>query len=449
MASIAEQLAANLSFKSFSNAQDLKKRLWFTLGVLIVYRFGSYVPLPGIDSQLMADLVKSNGSGLLGMFDMLSGGALGRMSIFALNIMPYITASIIMQLLTSLYKPLEQMKKEGGQGRVKINQYTRYGTVCLASVQAYGIATALELMPGSPVIMPGMLFKLISVVTITGSTIFLMWLGEQITARGIGNGISLIIYAGIVANLPQAILGTLEFGRTGALSAIAIVAVVLIMVAAIAFIVFMERAQRRVLVQYPKRQVGSKIYAGEKSHLPLKINSAGVIPPIFAGSLLGFPATIGAMTQSDGTAWYSSFAAYLMPGSWSFILIYSAMIIFFAFFYTAIVFNPEETAENLKKSNGFILGIRPGAKTAEFFDYVLTRLTVAGSAYLVLVCILPELLKAYFGPLPFYFGGTSILIIVGVTMDTVAQVHSHMIAYQYDGLLKRSNQKGKPRKGKI
>jgi len=443
MASIAEQLASNFTFKSFSNAQDLKKRLWFTLGVLIVYRFGTYIPLPGIDAQLMANLVKSNGSGLLGMFDMLSGGALGRMSIFALNIMPYITASIIMQLMTSLYKPLEAMKKEGGQGRIRINQYTRYGTVVLAAVQAYGIAAALEMMPDSPVIMPGFLFRLISVITITCSTIFLMWLGEQITARGIGNGISLIIYAGIVANLPQAIIGTLEFGRTGALSIVAILAVTIIVISAIAFIVFMERAQRRVLVQYPKRQVGSKLYAGEKSHLPLKINSAGVIPPIFAGSLLGFPATLGSLLKNDGTEWYSSIAGFLVPGSWTFILIYSALIAFFAFFYTAIVFNPEETADNLKKSNGFILGIRPGEKTAEFFDFVLTRLTVVGAAYLVSICILPELLKAYFGPLPFYFGGTSILIVVGVTMDTVAQVHSHLVAYQYEGLLKKNSGRGR------
>lgn len=443
MASIAEQLAANFSFKSFANAQDLKKRLWFTLAVLVVYRIGSYIPLPGVDAHLMAELVRRNGSGLLGMFDMLSGGALGRMSIFALNIMPYITASIIMQLMTSLYKPLEQLKKEGGQGRVKINQYTRYLTVFLAAMQAYGIAAALEAMPGSPVVLPGMLFRLIAVVAITGSTVFLMWLGEQITARGIGNGISLIIYAGIVANLPQAIFSTLEFGRTGALSAVAIVAVFIIAVSVIAFIVYMERAQRRVLIQYPKRQVGGKIMSGEKSHLPLKINSAGVIPPIFAGSLLGFPATLSVLMRSETTAWYSNIATYLAPGGWLFIALYCALIVFFAFFYTALVFNPQETADNLKKSGGFILGIRPGAQTAKFFDYVLTRLTVVGSAYLVAVCILPELMKAYFGPLPFYFGGTSILIVVGVTMDTVAQVHSHLIAYQYEGLLKKANKRSK------
>ncbi|MBT4879732.1 MAG: preprotein translocase subunit SecY [Alphaproteobacteria bacterium] len=447
MSSAAEQLAANINLKAFANATDLKKRIWFTLAVLVVYRFGSYIPLPGINPEIMSEIARQNAGGILGMFDMLSGGALSRMTIFALNIMPYITASIIVQLLTAVYPPFEALKKEGEMGRKKLNQYTRYGTVVICAAQAYGLAVGLENMTGSgqsAVLDPGIFFRLTTVITLVGGTVFLMWLGEQITARGIGNGISLIIFSGIVANLPQAIMGTLELGRTGALSVLVILGVVICAVAVVAFIVFMERAQRRVLVQYPKRQVGQKMYGGESSHLPLKLNSAGVIPPIFASSLLLLPITLASLLQGDGTEWYSRIGFYLSQGNWLYIAFYLSMIVFFAFFYTAIVFNPEETADNLKKSGGFILGIRPGEKTAQYFDYILTRLTVAGAAYLAFVCALPEIVKLYY-TFPFYFGGTSLLIVVSVTMDTVAQVHSHLISHQYEGLLKKTRLKGRRR----
>jgi preprotein translocase subunit SecY len=440
MASAAEQLAANLNFGAFAKATELKKRIWFTLAALVIYRLGAHIPLPGIDSIAMAELFKSNSGGILGMFDMFAGGAVRRMTIFALNIMPYISASIIMQLLTAVSPTLEQLKKEGEAGRKKINQYTRYGTVLLAAVQAYGIAVGLEASSGV-VKDPGLLFRFTTVVTLTGGTIFLMWLGEQITARGVGNGISLIIFSGIVANLPIALVQMLELGRTGQASAFFILILLVMAVAVVTFIVFMERAQRRIIIQYPKRQVGNKLFGGESSHLPLKLNSSGVIPPIFASSLLLLPATAAGFS---GTApgWLGSITAFLGHGQPAYMLAYVALIVFFAFFYTAIVVNPNDTAENLKRHGGFIPGIRPGKNTAEYLDYVLTRLTVIGSAYLAAVCLLPEILISRYS-VPFYFGGTSLLIVVSVTMDTVAQIHSHLLAHQYEGLVKKAKLRGR------
>ncbi|MAB33920.1 MULTISPECIES: preprotein translocase subunit SecY [Thalassospira] len=448
MASAAEQLAANLNWSSFSKATELKKRIWFTLGALIVYRLGTYIPIPGVDPSILADIFQQNAGGVLGMFDMFAGGALGRMTIFALNIMPYISASIIIQLMTTVSPSLEAMKKEGEQGRKKINQYTRYLTVVIATIQAWGIAVGLESMSGSSgsaVHDPGMFFRFTAVVTLVGGTMFLMWLGEQITQRGIGNGISLIIFTGIVAGLPAAIAGTLELGRTGAISALVIVAIIVLAIAVIAFIVFVERAQRRVLIQYPKRQVGMKVMEGQSSHLPLKINTAGVIPPIFASSLLLMPLSVAQFTAgADAPAWLSTVTALLGRGQPLYIGLYIALIVFFAFFYTAVVFNPEDTADNLKKHGGFIPGIRPGKNTANYLDFILTRLTVIGAAYLAFVCILPELLIAEWS-VPFYFGGTSLLIVVTVTMDTVAQIQSHMLAHQYEGLIKKSKLRGRRR----
>jgi preprotein translocase subunit SecY len=447
MASAAEQLVQNLNFGAFSKATELKSRIWFTLAALIVYRIGSYIPLPGIDPVVLAEIFRSQAGGILGMFDMFSGGALGRMTIFALNIMPYISASIIMQLLTAVSPKLEALKKEGESGRKVINQYTRYGTVVLAVMQSYGIAIGLEGSQGSAgsaVIDPGMIFRITTVVTLTCGTIFLMWLGEQITARGVGNGISLIIFAGIVANLPSALAGTLELGRTGALSAIFIVGMLVMAVLVITFIVFMERAQRRLLVQYPKRQVGNRMFGGEASHLPLKLNSSGVIPPIFASSILLLPTTLAGfgVAQGQGPEWLQTIVAYLGHGQPLYMGLYAALIIFFAFFYTAIVFNPAETAENLRKYGGFIPGIRPGKNTSEHLDYILTRLTVVGAGYLTIVSLLPEFLISQYS-VPFYFGGTSLLIVVSVTMDTVAQVQSHLLAHQYEGLIKKAKLRGR------
>jgi preprotein translocase subunit SecY len=448
MASAAEQLAANLNWSSFSKATELKKRIWFTLGALIVYRLGTYIPVPGVDPAILADIFRQNAGGVLGMFDMFAGGALSRMTIFALNIMPYISASIIIQLMTTVSPTLEQYKKEGEQGRKKMNQWTRYLTVIIATVQAWGIAIGLESMSGSmgaAVHEPGMFFRLTAVVTLVGGTMFLMWLGEQVTQRGIGNGISLIIFTGIVANLPRAIAGTLELGRTGALSALAIVAIVVVAVGVIAFIVFIERAQRRVLIQYPKRQVGMKVMEGQSSHLPLKINTSGVIPPIFASSLLLMPLSVAQFTAgADAPAWLTTMTALLGRGQPLYIGLYVALIVFFSFFYTAVVFNPDDTADNLKKHGGFIPGIRPGKNTAAHLDFILTRLTVLGAAYLAFVCILPEILIAEWS-VPFYFGGTSLLIVVTVTMDTVAQIQSHMLAHQYEGLIKKSKLRGRRR----
>src|ERR687898_546044 len=425
MASAAEQLASNLNWGAIGKATELKKRLWFTVGALVVFRVGAYIPVPGVDPQALAEIFAQNAGGIAGLLDVFSGGSIGRMSVLALSIMPYISASIIMQILTTVVPSLEALKKEGEAGRKKINQYTRYGTVILAALQAYGISVGLE-GQGNVVLDPGWFFRASTVITLTGGTVFLMWLGEQITARGIGNGISLIIFAGIVANLPLALAGLFELGRTGQLSAFIILGIVVLGLGVIAFIVFMERAQRRILVQYPKRQAGNQVAQAERSHLPLKLNTAGVIPPIFASSLLLLPITVANFSQDNLPDWLSYITALLGQGQPLFIALYVALIIFFAFFYTAIMFNPKETAENLKKYGGFVPGIRPGERTAEYIDYVLTRITAIGGLYLAFVCILPEFLTAY-AAIPFYFGGTSLLIVVSVTMDTVAQVQGHLL----------------------
>jgi preprotein translocase subunit SecY len=441
MASAAEQLASNLSFSTFSKAEELKKRIWFTLGALLVYRLGTYIPLPGINPDAFANAFQNQAGGILGLFNMFSGGAVSRMAIFALGIMPYISASIIVQLMTSVVPALEQLKKEGEQGRKMINQYTRYGTVLLGTLQAYGIAVSMEAGQGI-VGDPGWFFRISTVVTLLGGTMFLMWLGEQITSRGIGNGISLIIFAGIVAALPHALANTLELGRTGTLSTAVILIVIVVAIAAIAMIVFFERAQRRLLIQYPKRQVGNRMFQGDTSHLPLKLNTSGVIPAIFASSLLLLPATLAGFSGSSALPdWATAIVAALGHGQPLYMVLYAGLIAFFAFFYTAIVFNPKDTADNLKKHGGFIPGIRPGERTAEYIDYVLTRITLIGAAYLIIVCILPEILIAQTG-VPFYLGGTSLLIVVSVTLDTVAQIQGHLIATQYEGLIKKSKLRG-------
>ncbi|KAB0676653.1 preprotein translocase subunit SecY [Aureimonas leprariae] len=441
MASAAEQLAANLNFGAFSKATDLKKRIWFTLGALLVYRLGTYIPMPGINPEALARAFQQQSTGILGLFNMFAGGAVGRMAIFALGIMPYISASIIIQLMTSVIPSLETLKKEGEQGRKIINQYTRYGTVLLAVVQAYFIAVGLE-TSSNIVSDPGLFFRMSSVVTLTGGTMFLMWLGEQITARGIGNGISLIIFAGIVANLPTAVAHLLDLGRTGALSTSVILLVIAVAILCIAFIVFFERAQRRLLIQYPKRQVGNRMFQGDTSHLPLKLNTSGVIPPIFASSLLLLPVTLANFSNTANLPpWATAIVASLGHGRPLYMILYAAMIGFFAFFYTAVVFNPKDTADNLKKHGGFIPGIRPGERTAEHIDYVLTRITVIGAIYLIIICLLPEFLISALG-VPFYLGGTSLLIVVSVTMDTVAQVQGHLLAHQYEGLVRKAKLRG-------
>jgi len=451
MASSAQsQMAASLSLANFSKATELKKRLWFTLGALIVFRLVSFIPLPGIDPDALNALFSRTQGGVLDFFNMFSGGALQRMSLIALGVTPYITSSIIIQLMTSLVPSLMSLKKEGESGRTKLNQYTRYGTVLLTAVQGYGIAVGLEGwgagQGAGAVIDPGWFFRITTVITLIGGTMFLMWLGEQITSRGIGNGISLIILAGIVANMPKAVGQLFEQARTGALSAGFLVLVVIIALGTIAFICAMERAQRKVLIQYPKRQVGSRQFQGDSSFLPLKINTSGVIPPIFASSLLLMPLTIAQFAAKGGTGpdWLLAVTTSLQHGAPLYMLLYAAGIIFFSFFYTAVVFNPEETADNLKKYGGFIPGIRPGIRTAEYLDYVLTRITVIGAAYLTLICLLPEFLIAKMA-IPFYFGGTSLLIVVNVTMDTVAQVQSHLLAHQYEGLIKKSKLRGNRR----
>ncbi|WP_341894652.1 preprotein translocase subunit SecY [Ferrovibrio terrae] len=445
MASAAERMAGSLNLGAFAKATELKKRIWFTIGALIVYRLGTYIPLPGIDPQIMADIFRQQSGGILGMFNVFAGGALERMTIFALNIMPYISASIIVQLLTAVTPQLEALKKEGESGRKKLNQYTRYGTVFLALIQSYGIAVGLEGMAGTrggAVLDPGMFFRLTTVVTLTGGTLFLMWLGEQITQRGVGQGISLIIFAGIIAELPRAFAATMELGRTGALSTFFILFLLVLIVGVITFIVFMERAQRRILVQYPKRQQGARMFGGESSHLPLKLNTSGVIPPIFASSLLLMPATVAQFTAGAGApGWVTTVTTLLGHGQPLYMATYVALIVFFCFFYTSVVFNPNETADNLKKYGGFVPGIRPGQRTAEYFDYVLTRLTVVGAAYIAGVCLLPEFLISQYS-VPFYFGGTSLLIVVSVTMDTVAQIQSHLLAHQYEGLIKKAKLRG-------
>ncbi|MEE9300503.1 MAG: preprotein translocase subunit SecY [Alphaproteobacteria bacterium] len=447
MVSAVEQLAANINLGALRKASELKKRLWFTLGALIIYRLGTYIPIPGIDPLIFGDIFASQAGGIFGMYNMFAGGAFGRMTIFALNVIPYISAAIIMQLMSRTIPTLVELRKEGEPGRKKINQYTRYGTVILASLQAFGIAVGLETSftttaGQSAVIDPGMFFRLSTVITLTGGTIFLMWLGEQITSRGVGNGISLIIFSGIVAELPSAIYNTLELARLGSLNIGLVGFLILMVMVVIVFIVFVERAQRRILVQYPKRQMGQRMVGGESSHLPLKLNSAGVIPLIFASSILLLPITAIGVNAGQGPQWLSMLAGYLGRGQPVYMLLYAAAIIFFTFFYVSYVFNPTETADNLKKQGGFIPGIRPGRNTAEYLDYVLTRLTVAGACYLTAVALLPELLISQWA-LPFYFGGTSLLIVVTVTLDTVGQIQAHLLAHQYEGLIKKSKLRGR------
>lgn len=440
MASAAEQLAANISWSSFGKAKELKQRILFALGALIVFRLCSYIPIPGLDAAAVERMFSSLGTGFLDVVNTFSGGALQRTSIIMLGIMPYISASIIMQLLTTMNSTLAQWKKEGEQGRKKINQMTRYGTVALTLVQGWAIASGLESQPGV-VIDPGYFFRFTAVITLLGGTMFLMWLGEQITQRGIGNGISLIIFAGIVAELPSTLAQAFELSKQGQLSVPLLLALLGGAGALIWFIVFCERAQRRIVIQYPKRQQGNRMFEGSKSHLPMKLNVAGVIPPIFASSLLLMPLTVAGMYATGGPEWLGTVTAVLAPGKPIYIALYIAMIVFFCFFYTAIQFNPDDTADNLKKNGGFVPGIRPGKRTSEYLDYVLTRLTVVGSAYLSLVCAIPELLISS-AAIPFYLGGTSLLIVVNVTMDTVSQIHSHLMAQQYEGLLKKARLKG-------
>jgi preprotein translocase subunit SecY len=447
MVSAAEQLAANLNFGAFAKAEELKKRIWFTLAALLVYRLGTYIPIPGINPVAFAQAFQSQSSGLLGMINTFAGGAIERMAIFALNIMPYISASIIMQLMQSVVPTLEALKKEGEQGRKQLNQYTRYLTVALAAFQAFGIAYGLEgqrAAAGPVVLDPGIFFRITTVATLVGGTVFLMWLGEQITARGVGNGTSLIIMSGIVAGLPAAIVNTLELARQQVLPWPLLIALVGLMLAVVAAIVFIERAQRRLLVQYPKRQMGNRMFQGDASHLPLKMNASGVIPPIFASSLLLLPITVASFSQ-NGPEWLSAVVAALGRGQPLYLAVYVALIVFFAFFYTSIVLNPQETADNLRKYGGFLPGIRPGAKTAEYIDYVLTRITVVGAIYLSAVCVLPELLTSYAAG-TIHFGGTSLLIAVSVTMDTVAQIQSHLLAHQYEGLIKKAKLRGATRR---
>ena len=446
MASAAEQLAANMNMGSFAKATELHKRLLFTVMALLVYRVGTYVPVPGINTDAFLAFFQDQDSqrGILDMFNMFSGGAVERFAVFALNVMPYISASIIVQLMGAVYPPWEKLRKEGGEsGRKQLNQYTRYLTVVLALFQSAGIAIGLNAQPGF-VDHPGIFFIVSTVTVLTGGTMFLMWLGEQVTARGIGNGISLIIMAGIVAVLPGTLARMFGMAQQGLMSPFSLLAILAGGVAAIIFIVFMERAQRRLLIQYPKRQVGNKVYEGQSSHLPLKLNTSGVIPPIFASSLLLIPTTVASFMQGSGPGWLTTVTTLIGHGQPLFMLLYVLLIVFFCFFYTAIVFNPTETADNLKKHGGFIPGIRPGERTAEYIDYVLTRITVIGAAYLAIVCLFPEILISY-AAVPFYFGGTSLLIVVSVTMDTVAQVQGHLLAHQYEGLVKKAKLRGKRR----
>ena len=444
MASAAEQLAANINWASFAKADELKKRIWFTLGALIVFRLGTYIPLPGIDPAAFEASFTGHRQGVLDMFNMFSGGAVQRMAVFALNIMPYISASIIIQLLSSVIPSLEAIKKEGEAGRKTLNQYTRYLTVVLAIFQAYGISIGLEGRPGI-VSEPGFMFRLSTILTLTGGTMFLVWLGEQITSRGVGNGSSLIIFSGIIARLPQSLVQLFELGRQGSISTGLVLGVLVMAVVIIAFIVFMERAQRRVPITYPRRQVGNKMYEGQSSFLPLKLNTSGVIPPIFASSLLLLPTTAANFAQNAASnSVLATILTILAPGGPVYLIIYVALIVFFAFFYTATVFNPNDTADNLKKHGGFIPGVRPGERTAQYIDQILTRITVLGAGYLALICILPEMLR-YNAAGAFAFGGTSLLIIVNVTMDTVAQIHGHLQAHQYEGLIRKAKLRGRKR----
>ena len=445
MASAAEQMAANLSWGAFGKATELRQRIWFTIGLLIIYRLGTYIPVPGIDGAALRNFMDQAQSGIGGILSMFTGGALGRMGVFALGIMPYISASIIVQLLTSMVPSLEQLKKEGEQGRKKINQYTRYGTVALALFQAFGLAKSLE--AGGLAHDPGLFFQASVVITLVGGTMFLMWLGEQITARGIGNGISLIIFVGIVAEIPAALANFFAQGRSGAISTPVILGVIVMVVAVIAFVVFMDRALSKIRIQYPRRQVGMKIYDGQSSHLPIKVNPAGVIPAIFASSLLLLPITISTFSGNQTGPIMSTILAYFGPGQPLYLLFFAGMIVFFAYFYTHNVsFKSDDVAENLKNQGGFIPGIRPGKRTEEYLDYVVNRVLVIGAAYLAAVCLLPEILRHQWS-VPFYFGGTSVLIVVSVTMDTINQVQSHLLAHQYEGLIEKSQLRGKRKEG--
>lgn len=445
MSSAIEQFVSGFSFSALSKADDLKKRIWFTLAALIVYRLGTYIPLPGINPLVISDFARSHSGGILGILDMFSGGAIGRMTIFSLNIMPYISASIIVQLMTSVSPYLESLKKEGEAGKRKLNQYTRYGTVLLACVQSLGIAIGLEKITaqsGAAVLDPGFFFRITTIITLTGGTLFIMWLGEQITSRGVGTGSSLIICAGIVANLPQSVFNTLELGRQGAISALIIVGILVGVIGVMFYIVLMEKAQRRLPIQYPKRQVAANLPAvAQTSHLPLKLNSSGVIPPIFASSLLLLPATVVGFSSGQDSI-LGKISRVFAHGQPVYIISFVALIIFFSFFYTAIVFNPQETADNLRKSGAYIPGIRPGQQTASHLDYILTRLTAVGSIYLASLCVLPEIILANVS-LPFYFGGTSFLIVVGTTIELISQIQSYLIAHQYGGLIRKAKLKGK------
>ncbi len=441
MVSLAEKMAANMDVSAFSKATELKKRLWFTVLALIVFRLGTFIPLPGIDPHILSDIFARNQNGILGMFNMFAGGALERMTIFALNIMPYISASIILQLGQSVVPSLAALKKDGEAGHRKITHYTKMLTVLITIIQGYGIAVGLEGMTGSAgvsaVVNPGYVFKFTTVVSLVGGTMFIVWLGDQITSRGVGNGSSLIITVGIIANIPGALAQTFELGRVGSMSLGVIALLMAMIVGLIYVIVLVERAQRKITIQYPKRQMGARMMSSENSHLPLKINPTGVIPPIFASSLLLLPITIANFSAENGPSWVQSLSQLLGHGQPLYLGLYAALIIFFAFFYTAIVFNPEETADNLKKHGGFIAGIRPGKNTADYLDYVITRLTVLGAAYLTALCILPEVLISKLS-VPFVLGGTTLLIVVQVTMDFVGQLQSHLIAYQYEGLIKKA-----------
>ncbi|HVY04151.1 MAG TPA: preprotein translocase subunit SecY [Caulobacterales bacterium] len=443
MASAAEQLAQNINLSAFSKATELQKRILFTLICLVVYRLGTFIPIPGVDPAAYARAFQGQAGGILGMFDVFSGGAVKRMAIFALNVMPYISASIIVQVMATASPALERLKKEGEAGRKQLNQYTRYLTVALALVQSYGIAMGLEASQGA-VIDPGLFFRIETMITLTGGTIFLMWMGEQITARGIGNGTSLIIFTGIIAELPRTLFQTLSTSKQDSMGVVGTLGLLVLAVAVVAFIVFIERSQRRLVVQYPKRQVGNRMFMGENSFLPLKINTAGVIPPIFASSLLMLPTTVAGFTGTNANMpdWLTMILTMLGYGQPLHLAIYAVGIIFFSFFYTSIVFNPEETADNLRKYGGFLPGIRPGKRTAEYLDYVLTRLTVIGAAYITAVCMLPEIMTSYY-KVPFRLGGTSLLIVVSVTMDTVTQIQSHLLAHQYEGLIKKTRLRGK------
>ena len=445
MASAAEQMAANLSWGQLGKATELRNRIWFTIGLLIIYRLGTYIPVPGIDGGALRNFMEQAQSGIGGILSMFTGGALGRMGVFALGIMPYISASIIVQLLAAMVPSLEQLKKEGEQGRKKINQYTRYATVALAFFQAYGLAASLE--AGNLAHDPGLFFRVGVVITLVGGTMFLMWVGEQITSRGIGNGISLIIYVGILAEIPAHIAQFLAQGRSGAISTPVVLGIILLVVVVMAFVVFMERALRKIRIQYPRRQVGMKVYDGQSSHLPIKVNPAGVIPAIFASSLLLLPVTISTFSGNQTGPVMSTILAYFGPGQPLYLLFFAAMIVFFSSFYTQnVAFKSDDVAENLKNQGGFIPGIRPGKRTEEYLDYVVNRVLVIGSLYLAFVCLLPEVIRNQLA-IPFYFGGTSVLIIVSVTMDTINQIQSHLLAHQYEALIERSQLRGKRKAG--